>query len=70
MFGKKLKECRGVKGVTQKQVAEYLDVTVTTYQRYELELSEPNIETISKLADFFDVSLDFLFGRSDIYERK
>ena len=68
MLGERLKECRKLKGVTQKQVAEFLDTTVTTYQRYELNIREPNMTTLSKLADYFNVSIDYLFGRSNSRE--
>jgi len=71
MLGARLKECRAAKNVTQRKVADYLDITVPAYQRYELGLREPNIKTLNKLADYFDVSVDYLLGRScrtDIYQ--
>ncbi|MCL2461370.1 MAG: helix-turn-helix domain-containing protein [Defluviitaleaceae bacterium] len=63
MLSERLKECRKNKGVTQKTVAEFLGINATSYQKYELSLREPNIDTLIKLADYFDVSTDYLLGR-------
>ena len=64
-FSERLKEIRKSKGVTQKAMAKYLGVLEQSYQLYEYGKREPNHETTIKLADFFDVSLDYLMGRSD-----
>jgi len=65
MLDKRLKECRGKKNVTQREVAEFLGITVPAYQRYELGLREPSISTLNKLADYYDVSVDYLLGRKN-----
>ena len=59
----KLKELRKNKKLSQEQVANMLNVTQRTYGGYELETSEPTINTLCKLADYYDVSLDYLVGR-------
>lgn len=59
----KLKELRKHKKLSQEQVANMLNVTQRTYGGYELETSEPTINTLCKLADYYDVSLDYLVGR-------
>lgn len=59
----RLKELRKQKKVNQTEIAKYLNTTQVTYGRYELETSEPNIETLTKLADYYNVSLDYLVGR-------
>jgi len=64
-FPDRLKKVRKAKGVTQKAMAEYLGITEQAYQKYEYALREPNHETTIRLADFFDVSIDYLLGRSD-----
>ncbi|MCL2853539.1 MAG: helix-turn-helix transcriptional regulator [Defluviitaleaceae bacterium] len=46
-------------------MAEYLGITEQAYAKYEYAMREPNHETTIKLADFFEVSTDYLFGRSD-----
>lgn len=58
-----LKELRKNSNLTQEEVAKMLNTNQVTYGRYELETSEPNIETLIKLADYYDVSLDYLVGR-------
>ena len=65
MIEKKLKELREEKGFTQKQVSDFLSVHRTTYMKWENGLREPSNEMLVKIADFFDVSLDFLLGRKD-----
>ena len=62
----RLKELRTEHNRTQKEMAEMLGIDRTTYSKYESGASEPNIEMLSKLADFFSVSLDYLVGNSEI----
>ena len=63
-LSKRLKQCRKEKGFTQREVAIYCDITEKAYQNYELMTREPRLEILVKLADLFDVSLDYLVGRS------
>ena len=56
----RLKELRLEKGLLQKNVAELLDVDRTTYAKYETEASEPNRDTLIRLAKIFGVSMDYL----------
>jgi len=64
-LGEKLKKLRLEKGVTQKQIADYLSVTPHSVQRFEYGTNKPSLENIAKLADYFEVSTDYLLGRSD-----
>ena len=64
-FPDRLKELRKVKGITQKAVADNVGLSETSYQHYERATREPIMSNISKLADFFEVSTDYLLGRSD-----
>ncbi len=66
-FGNKLRELRLEKGVTQKEVAEFLGLTTKAYCFYELEKREPSLRTLAKICEFYDVSADYLIGRSDRY---
>ncbi len=59
----KLKELRKEKNLTQEKMANLLNMTITCYNYYEKEKREPSIETLCKLADFYNVSLDYLVGR-------
>lgn len=65
IFGQRLKELRKNKSISQKEFAEYLGITVRQLQRYEANKQEPNLERLIQIADYFDVSLDYLVGRSD-----
>ena len=65
MFSKRLKECRIKNRWKQHEVAEQIGVGLRTYQGYESGKSEPKYETLIALADFFDVTLDYLMGRTD-----
>lgn len=49
---------------TQKELAEYLNIKQTTYSKYELGKINIPIEMLIKLADFYNVSLDYLTGRT------
>ena len=62
-FSDSLKEIRKSSGKKQREVAEYLEVNIRTYQYYEGGQNEPSIAQLIKLADFFMVSLDELVGR-------
>lgn len=63
-FKERLKELRTKKGITQEVLASYLDIPESTIRRYESsEDSTPRRERLEKIADFFDVSVDFLLGR-------
>ena len=49
---------------TQTELADYLHVKQTTYSKYELGKINIPIEVFVKLADYYDVSLDYLLGRT------
>lgn len=49
---------------TQKELANYLSVTQTNYSKYELGKVNIPIEVFMKLADYYDVSVDYLLGRT------
>ncbi|MCH5193264.1 MAG: helix-turn-helix transcriptional regulator [Oscillospiraceae bacterium] len=62
----KLKELRSIKGVTQEQIAEKLYCTFQTYSKYENGHRNPPLETLVQLADYFDVTTDYILGRENI----
>lgn len=64
-FGKLLANLRKEKGVLQKEVATYLNMTVATVSNYEKGVHLPDLNTLIMLADFFDVSTDYLLQRTD-----
>ena len=55
-------------GLTQKELCNKLNVSRSTYNGYELDKFEPNIETLKKLADLYDVSVDYLIG-NELYNK-
>ncbi|WP_243107433.1 MULTISPECIES: helix-turn-helix domain-containing protein [Anaerotruncus] len=59
------KKIRVEKNLTQKQVADGIGVAEQAYQRYEYGKTVPSALVLIALADYFDVSLDYLVGRSD-----
>ena len=67
MLHERLKLLRLEKGCTLKFVADYFNVSIRTISRYEDGTREPSIDTLLKFCDFYDVSADYLIGRSDNY---
>lgn len=65
VFQERLIEQRKLNRMTQRQVAAYLNISQPSYIRYENGSSEPSLENLVRLAELFDVSVDFLLGRSD-----
>ena len=63
-----LKMLRKRKGVLQTDVADYLGVTRTSYTQYETGKRGLSAEMLSKLSDYFGVSIDVILGRKDITE--
>lgn len=61
MIGERLKHLRGEQ--TQEEIAKCLGISRARYSHYENGRSEPDIQTLKKLADFFKVTTDYLIGR-------
>lgn len=55
---------------TQTEIAEYLNIKQTTYSKYELGKINVPIEMLIKIADYYDVSLDYLVGRKRKHKNK
>ncbi|WP_054028609.1 helix-turn-helix domain-containing protein [Bacillus sp. FJAT-28004] len=64
-FQERLKKLRLQKGLTQDQLASALDIPATTIRRLETVDSLPRRERLDRIADFFNVSIDYLTGRTD-----
>lgn len=62
MFGDKLKELRKNNNISQEKLGEYLNVTSTAIYSWEINRTQPSIENIVKIADFFNVTTDYLLG--------
>ena len=64
-FTERLKKARKRKGLKQREVAEYLQIGLRSYQNYEGGQRRPDYETLVALADYFAVTTDYLLGRTD-----
>ncbi len=64
----RLKEIREDKDLTQKKVAEIINVTQQQYNKYELGINSIPVEKLNRLANFYNTSTDYLLSRTD--ERK
>ena len=64
-FGERLSMLRKERGYTQKTFAQELDVSERCIRAYENGTRHPDFQGLIALADYFDVSLDYLVGRSD-----
>ena len=62
---KRLSELRNQKGLTQRQIAPIFGVSQSTLNNWEHGHTQPSIEQLIKLANYFDVSVDYLIGNSD-----
>ena len=62
---KRLKKCREKTGLPQIKVAIYCDITERAYQNYELGIREPKVSILARIAQFYDVSIDYLVGLTD-----
>lgn len=62
--GEILAELRSEKGIYQKELALYLNVSIGTISNYEKGVHYPDLETLCKLADYFGVTTDYLLGRT------
>ncbi|KSU78472.1 Helix-turn-helix domain-containing protein [Fictibacillus enclensis] len=65
MFGERIRLLRKEKGMTLRELANELDIPFTTLGNYEREDRQPNFEMFEAIADYFNVSIDFLTGRHD-----
>lgn len=61
-FSKRLKELRQKKGLTQQELGTILSVNQRTISYWENSVSEPNYDMLVKIANYFDVSSDYLLG--------
>lgn len=65
-FGEIICALRAEKGIYQKELADYLKVSIGTISNYEQGIHNPDFNTLCSIADFYEVSLDYLLGRTNI----
>ena len=66
-FGKRLRQIRLQRNMTQQSLADAIKVELRTYQRYEQGSREPSFTMLLAIADVLKVSTDYLLGRTDEY---
>lgn len=64
-IGEKIARLRKEKGITQDEMAKHLDISRGALSMYEINKREPDTVTLKKIADYFDVTVDYLLGRSN-----
>ncbi len=64
-YFERMKELRNERGETQAAVAVAIGMTTRQYQRYEAGNQKPGLDYLMALADHFEVTLDYLTGRTD-----
>lgn len=62
----KIKELREEKGLMQKELGDIIGISQNTLSQYENGKREPDYETLKKIAEYFDVSTDYLLGLVDV----
>ncbi|MCL2488499.1 MAG: helix-turn-helix domain-containing protein [Oscillospiraceae bacterium] len=65
IFSKRLRQMRHVSNMTQKQVAQLLNLDRSTYAYYETEKTCPSFDTLLRMSRLFRVSVDYLIGATD-----
>jgi repressor LexA len=65
-FGMRLLQLRKERNIAQKRFAEELGVSNSSINMYEHGVREPNLDMLQKIANYFDVDVDYILGNSDI----
>lgn len=69
-FAERLIMLRQSRGITQRQLAAGIGVSEIAIQNYENSRRKPTFDILIALADYYDISLDYLVGRSDDPQRR
>ena len=69
-FCERLKFLRNEHNLKQREMAAELGLALSSYQAYEYAYRYPDFQGLIAIADYFDVSLDYLVGRSDVRARR
>lgn len=65
ILAQRLRDCRAKLNYSQMQAATYSDITERAYANYELARQMPKLDIIMRIADVYNVSIDYLVGRTD-----
>ena len=69
-YNSKILELRNINNLTQDDIANILNISRSTYKDYELQISIIPIKHLITLSDYFNVSIDYLLGLTDIKQYK
>lgn len=64
-IGKRIRDLRKEIKITQEELGKVLNVGKSTISQYENDVNKPDLDTLKQIADFFDVSVDYILGRID-----
>lgn len=65
LLSERLNQLKISRSLMQKEIADGIHIPLRTYQRYEYGEREPNASALLALAEYFNVSIDYLVGRTD-----
>ena len=65
VFSRRLTQLRRNSGMTQKKIAQSLSIDRSTYAYYELDKTKPDFETLVRISNIYQVSVDYLLGQTD-----
>jgi len=65
LFGDRIKSIRLSEGLTQPEFAKMFNITTRQYQRYESNEQFPTVTKLLEIVNHFDISMDYLFGRTN-----
>lgn len=66
-FGERLRKLRKQRGLSQNELSKHIGISKSSVNMYERGEREPSFETLEAIADYFNVDMDFLLGRSPMY---
>ena len=69
-LGKKIKELRKNKGLSQEDLANKLNISRQAVSKYEKDINEPNIDTIKRISKYFNVDLEYLLNDDSSLDSK
>ena len=70
MFGERLNSLRKKKGISAREMAMQLEITIRNYRRYESGDTSPTVEKLVQIADILDVSTYYLLCRDEFIEKQ
>lgn len=69
MFGDIIKQLRSEKEISQQELADAIGISKSAISMYEINKRVPELETFEAIADYFNVDMDYLMGKTDIRRR-